>query len=95
LCGDAKFPPVGLFEFSDYKHTEIDLPEEFDILVFSDGVLDILPERDVDKQLEKLEDIALALYKSFGNIKNTLYPLEQGELLDDITILSVKRERNK
>jgi DNA-binding response OmpR family regulator len=95
LSGDTKFPPVGLFDFSDYKHTEIDLPEEFDILVFSDGVLDILPERDVDKQLKKLEDIALALSKSFGNIKNTLYPLEQGDLLDDITILSVKRERNK
>ena len=56
LAGRGK--PVGLFPNGDWVVEELNLPEKFILIAFSDGILEILPQETLDEQenylLEKL-----------------------------------------
>lgn len=39
--------PVGLFEQTSYNEIELDLPAQFRIIMFSDGILEVLPEENL------------------------------------------------
>ncbi|MFT6757136.1 MAG: sigma-B regulation protein RsbU (phosphoserine phosphatase) [Chitinophagales bacterium] len=83
--------PVGLFKEAEFNEQTIDLPEKFTLYMFSDGVLEILPAKQlVDKETALLESMQNApqdldsLIDSFG--VDTM-----DEIPDDIAVLMVKR----
>ncbi len=85
--------PVGLFENSVYSNLVIDLPEEFSFMIFSDGVLEILPEDNIVKQLEFLEELTGTVNGDINNVIRRLEPAMPESLLDDITVMLITRRR--
>ncbi|QSH41486.1 response regulator [Lentisphaerota bacterium ZTH] len=86
-----KAPPIGMFEFSEFTNSEIVLPDTFNMTVFSDGVLEIIEEKNIKSQLDVLENDTL---KYSGNFKKLISSLDIKKFMplqDDITILSIKR----
>lgn len=84
--------PVGLFEESVYTEHRIELPERFELLLLSDGLLELLPRESCRKRsallLEHLEQSGLqpeTLVEEFA--------LEDHQgLPDDVTFLYLARE---
>jgi len=87
----GKGAPVGLFDFSHYEVSECTLPETFTLVVFSDGILDMMSQGSLSDKVTHLEEIAYrcgadipALVREFG--------IEGHESLpDDVTILAIRR----
>jgi sigma-B regulation protein RsbU (phosphoserine phosphatase) len=83
--------PVGLFKEAEFNEQTIDLPEKFTLYMFSDGILEILPAK-------QLVDKETALLKSMQNAPQDLDSLidsfgvdTMDEIPDDIAVLMVKR----
>lgn len=85
--------PVGLFENSVYSNLVIDLPEEFSFMIFSDGALEILPEENIEKQLEMLENLAETANSDISNVVCSLKLDSLESLLDDVTMMLITRRR--
>lgn len=84
--------PLGIVADIEYNRYEIDLPEQFSLALFSDGVLEILPA----EGLLKKEELLLEL---FSNSTRTLEGLKQALSLDevenppdDIALMTVTRK---
>lgn len=94
--GDAKYlegegAPVGLFDEVSYEVTHLPLPSSFRLLMFSDGILEILPaEGLIEKEKQLLEKTA-----SLGsNVEDALsvFDVDEGQQYpDDIAVLVVDR----
>lgn len=98
LSGDAscrlvptRSPPVGLFDVAVYANESVVLPAAFSLLIFSDGVLDILPEPKLTDKVARLEALAAAGVTSLEDIRAALRLDSVRELPDDITILTLTR----
>ena len=85
--------PVGLFENSVYSNLVIDLPEEFSFMIFSDGALEILPEENIVKQLELLEELNRTANGDINNVVRSLKLDTLESLLDDVTMMLITRRR--
>jgi sigma-B regulation protein RsbU (phosphoserine phosphatase) len=90
---NAKGIPVGLFEHSTYQSNQLELPEDFLLLLLSDGILEVLPENSLkEKQKYLLGQVSDAelniedLVKKFRLDHDGKYP-------DDITLLMIKRKK--
>ena len=88
---ELKSRPIGLFATSEYEENQIDLPDDFTLTLFSDGILEIIPEVDLNQQIEWLRERLMqsnfdldSAIQQFGIDANGSYP-------DDITLLMVKR----
>ncbi len=82
---------VGLFAFSKYENLKMQLPDEFSLVIFSDGILEILPVKSLTEKQKHLETL---VNKSDLNVKMLVESTEikQKELLpDDVTILLISR----
>jgi serine phosphatase RsbU (regulator of sigma subunit) len=84
--------PVGMLSQPAFADIQIELPLRHSIILFSDGILEMLPEERLkDKKARLLEAInqhgtsATQLCESLGIKPNTNYP-------DDITLLVAERE---
>ncbi|MFA6714323.1 MAG: SpoIIE family protein phosphatase [Victivallales bacterium] len=86
-----KSTPVGMFDFTEYESVSMDLPEKFTITIFSDGILELLPERDIKKQLAQLKKEVNAEDLNLSKLVAKLNGRPGSTLKDDITILSVSR----
>ena len=53
----AKSTPVGMFDFAEYKNVSLPLPENFAFTIFSDGILEVLPGKDTEQQIERLKKL--------------------------------------
>lgn len=92
--GSAKFlqgngKPVGIFENAAWDVYSTQLPKDFSLIVFSDGVLEILPPKDLIAKEQRLLDL---LSNSQGNIESVCTALDLDNLEaapDDIAILSL------
>jgi DNA-binding response OmpR family regulator len=84
--------PVGLFESSKYKKSIKLLPEKFSLLILSDGILDIMPEKDTEPQLEKLCQTAASCNGDLKKFTHAFKLEKQKALLDDITMLCIQKE---
>jgi serine phosphatase RsbU (regulator of sigma subunit) len=92
---ESKSLPVGLFEFADYHNENRSLPENFDLLMMSDGILEVLPYANLQQKLD-------FLLSSMSTVKHTEIGIESltrrldldqaSTLPDDITILLIKRQ---
>lgn len=82
---------VGLFSFSKYDNSRMQLPNEFSLAIFSDGILEILPAQSLAEKQKHLESL---ISKPDLNVKMIVEHtgIDKKELLpDDITILLISR----
>jgi len=86
---DGRGFPVGLFEDVEYEDHYLELPENFSITLFSDGILEILPQKDLAQKeaflietVGKADNRISALVKSVGINSVKHFP-------DDISILTL------
>ncbi|HEX5792510.1 MAG TPA: SpoIIE family protein phosphatase [Rheinheimera sp.] len=81
-----KSTPVGMFDFSGYVNHKLQLVAGSRLLLFSDGILDLLPQQDTEQKLQHL----LQLSQQQQDIAGLLQALAiepQQPLPDDLTIL--------
>lgn len=84
--------PVGLFEDSQFEDNMIDLPVNSSIALFSDGVLEILPEESVQEKECALLDVVKDNRTDAASIADALKLSSVKDAPDDIAILTVRRQ---
>lgn len=79
---------VGLFPFARYDTFEKELPPVFLLAVFSDGVLDVLPQEGLDQKLGFLQSLGsdACIGRFMAVVKTNAQPP------DDVTILTIQKE---
>ena len=88
----GKGRPLGLFPNQEWPQFEVDFPPGASLLVFSDGILEVMPPKDL---LEKEDFLLQLLSNSNSGMSNVCDALELDaieEAPDDIAILSIVRE---
>lgn len=89
LTGRGK--PVGIFKEVSWEVYERQLPDKFALVCFSDGVLETLPQTELqDKEAHLLQLIASSS-GSLDSVCNTLVIKEIRDNPDDIAVLSISR----
>lgn len=90
----GKGKPLGIFEGIEWEVYEVDFPEKFALVVFSDGVLEILPgESLADKEALLLERVSSAVSEKM-DLQAVCGSLELDNVRDtpdDIAILMITR----
>lgn len=89
LTGRGK--PVGIFKEVTWQLYEADLPEKFALVCFSDGVLEILPESELQEKEAHLLQLVAESTGTLDSVCNTLVIKEVRENPDDIAVLSISR----
>lgn len=89
---ELKSTPVGMFDFASYTNQCLLMQDNSSILLFSDGILDVLPQQSTEQKLQHLlqksteqNDIA-ALLQALAIDPNQPLP-------DDLTILKLTRHQ--
>ena len=88
----APGPAVGLFDFSTFENATRDMPDRFVLAVFSDGVLEVLPQATLT---EKQTALAAMLDRETVDIEDLVQRTglhAAGSLPDDVTMLMIKRD---
>ncbi len=85
--------PVGLFPEPMFEQKEITLESEFEIALFSDGVLEMLPQETMNEMEQRLIEAVIET-KGAGPqvIKDSLLPGIIDEAPDDIAIMTISRQ---
>lgn len=86
-----KSTPVGMFDFSEYKNVSLDLPDNFTFTIFSDGIMEILPAKNIKMQIDYLKNAVKDKSLELNKFVDKLTANGDAPLLDDITILSLKK----
>ena len=89
LTGRGK--PVGIFKEVNWEVYERQLPEKFALVCFSDGVLETLPQVELQDKEEYLLQLIATSSGSLDSICNTLVIKEVRDNPDDIAVLSIAR----
>lgn len=83
--------PVGIFKEVTWQIYNLQLPEKFSLICFSDGVLEILPANSLqEKEAQLLQKVATS-DGSLESVCTTLQIDGDGESPDDIAILTISR----
>ncbi|MDK2778926.1 MAG: SpoIIE family protein phosphatase [Pseudomonadota bacterium] len=83
--------PVGLFREAQYEEHEIQLPEAFALLLFSDGILEIMQEATLNDKEALLLKVAAMSHGDLNTISHRLGAGELTEVPDDIALMAVRR----
>lgn len=85
--------PVGLFPEPLFEEKSLHLPSEFEITLFSDGILEMLPEKGMEAQENRLLNAVIDT-KGSGpeEIKERLLPGIIDDAPDDIAIMTICRQ---
>ena len=87
----GKGKPVGIFEDANWVIEELALPEEFALVLLSDGVFDLVPDKElVDKEQTLLRYLA-AGSGDINNLKEKLFIDYIEDPQDDISVLLLSR----
>lgn len=81
--------PVGLFDEPDWDVYEVPLDEPFNLILFSDGILEVIREKGLDEKERRLLEVVSGGRHTIGALSEALNLEEITELPDDIAILSV------
>lgn len=84
--------PVGLFAEANYNNYHCTLPDDFRLLLFSDGVLEMISEQSVTEKEQKLLQLVSQAQGDLSLLAGWLEIDEQKDIPDDITMLSINRE---
>ena len=92
LTGKGK--PVGIFDDAEWEGEVIQLPRDkpFEILVFSDGVFEVLPEKDLIGKEQHLQELVSRQSASTDKVRAALNIDSDASLPDDIAILRIAGE---
>ena len=91
LSGKGK--PLGIFTDADWEAYTVQLPEDFTLIAFSDGVLEVLPERDLISKEESLLKRLTGKIEGLDDICQKLSIVRQETAPDDIAILKIQIEK--
>jgi sigma-B regulation protein RsbU (phosphoserine phosphatase) len=89
---EGKGTPVGLFKTPIFRQKEMALPKRFKIIMFSDGVLEILPQKNIVEGNQYLYSILNDKDIDIDKIKSKLDIKEgQSSFPDDLTFLMIEK----
>lgn len=89
LTGRGK--PVGIFKEVSWEVYELQLPEKFALVCFSDGILESLPQTGLQDKEAHLLQLVASTSGSLESVCNTLVIKEIRDNPDDIAVLSIAR----
>lgn len=81
--------PVGLFESPEWEVYEIPLTKPFHLILFSDGILEVIKARNLDEKEQRLLELVSGGRHTIASLNDALNLDEITELPDDIAIVSV------
>ena len=84
--------PVGLAPDTCYEERRLRLPPAMSLSVFSDGVLEVLPQSTLDAKLEYLRQLFGRPQVSVEQARRELHLQDGAHLPDDVAILIVQDE---
>ena len=88
---EGRAMPVGLFREARYQEHAIELPTSFSLLMFSDGILEIMKESTLNEKEEALLALVLESNGNIDRIATALGVSDAQEVPDDIAMLSIAR----
>lgn len=83
--------PLGVCE-TQYESAKLDLSEEFDLVLFSDGVLEILPQDTLENRENHLLTLVESGSRSISALSADLNLTGRSEVPDDIAVLTLMRK---
>lgn len=83
--------PVGLFEETSYTEIEIDLPDRFRLLLFSDGILEVMEQETLSKKEAYLLETAPALKADIESVFQQFNVDTEEHYPDDIALLVIDK----
>ncbi len=89
---EGKGLPIGLFADATYDENLVDLPPQFRLTLFSDGILELLEQQSLQDKESYLLDVARNPQLSLEEIMTTLHLAELQEAPDDIAVLMLSRD---
>ena len=87
----GRSPAVGLFDDARYETCVLELPHAFTMTLFSDGVLETLPQPGLADKQQYLLSLASGSDVDAAALARSLRLDEIGAPPDDITVLSLRR----
>ncbi|MBJ6137835.1 PP2C family protein-serine/threonine phosphatase [Marinobacter litoralis] len=81
--------PVGLFEDPEWELYEVKLDRPFRLLLFSDGILEVIPDKSLDEKERTLLELVSGGSHTIASLSEALGLKSISELPDDIAIVSV------
>ena len=81
--------PVGLFEDVAYENQEVSLGEGFDLVVFSDGILEVMPQQSVAEKERYLMEIVSQGIHNIDQLLDHLDLRSKDAVPDDIALMTV------
>lgn len=87
----GKGQPVGLFEHSTYSSEQMPLPAAFSLSLFSDGALELLPEKYLITKEAALPKLISAAQGQYAGIVERLGLANCSNMPDDIAMLVLSR----
>ncbi|MEP3562082.1 MAG: fused response regulator/phosphatase [Marinobacter sp.] len=81
--------PVGLFDEPEWELYEVKLDRPFRLLLFSDGILEVIPDKSLDEKERTLLELVSGGSHTIASLSEALGLKSISELPDDIAIVSV------
>lgn len=81
--------PVGLFETPEWEVYQVSLDRPFRLLLFSDGLLEVIPAKSLDEKENRLLELVSGGSHTIASLSDALGLDNISELPDDIAIVSV------
>jgi len=88
---DCRGRPVGLFDDAGFKEWQVDLPETFDLVLVSDGILELMPVDKLQQRCSALLSCSKGIDLDLGEITAGLDVLADKHLPDDIALMVIDR----
>ncbi len=84
--------PLGLLGSTEYDSQHLTLPDEFELLVFSDGVFEGITAEGLEDKERHLMDFVATNKGQFDGLLSRLFEWQSEPLSDDAAVLSIVRE---
>ncbi len=92
---DCRGRPVGLFDDAEYSTQQVDLPDAFDLVLVSDGILELMPADRLQQRYSALLSGSQSTDLNLDEITIGLDVLADKHLPDDIALMVIDRtDRN-
>jgi DNA-binding NarL/FixJ family response regulator len=82
--------PVGLFDEPIYSEQQMNLPASFELILFSDGVLEVIPEKTLLKKEQYLLNMIKGNAKTVDGMLEKLGINESITLPDDVAVMTIR-----
>ncbi|MCB1691374.1 MAG: SpoIIE family protein phosphatase [Pseudomonadales bacterium] len=83
--------PLGIYPTARYQSHELELPAAFALVMFSDGVFEIMPEEKLSAKEERLRSLVECGCRDVDSIADHLGLSQVTEVPDDIAVFTVAR----